>query len=64
MLGKKKYLLVLDDVWNEYYTKWEQLKNILDRGSRNDSRIIVTTRKAKVAEAVGSDYTHQLRELS
>ena len=42
-LSGKKYLLVLDDMWNEDNTKWFLSKNLLMVGARG-SRIVVTTR--------------------
>ncbi|KAB5513690.1 hypothetical protein DKX38_027596 [Salix brachista] len=39
----KRFLLILDDVWNEDATKWEQLKNSLKRGCLPGSRFLVTT---------------------
>ncbi|KAJ6861981.1 disease resistance protein RGA3 [Populus alba x Populus x berolinensis] len=49
----EKFLLVLDDVWNEDSTKWEQLKDSLKCGLPG-SRILVTTRKKNVASSMGS----------
>ena len=46
-LSGKKYLLVLDDMWNEDNTKWLLLKNLLMVGARG-SRIVVTTRSEMV----------------
>ncbi|OMO73517.1 hypothetical protein CCACVL1_17237 [Corchorus capsularis] len=48
----KKFLLVLDDVWTENEQKWEQLKLTLSSGSQA-SRILVTTRKKRVASVMG-----------
>ncbi|XP_021298746.1 putative disease resistance protein RGA3 [Herrania umbratica] len=50
---EKKILLVLDDVWIEDATKWEQLKNSLKYCSLG-SRILITTRKNKVAMIMGT----------
>jgi len=53
LIRGKKFLLVLDDVWNEDSTKWEQLKDSLKCGLPG-SRILVTTRKKNVASSMGS----------
>ncbi|KAK4591970.1 hypothetical protein RGQ29_016440 [Quercus rubra] len=45
----KRFLLVLDDVWNEDLQKWLQLRSHL-MGGASGSRILVTTRSNKVAE--------------
>ncbi|KAJ9692907.1 hypothetical protein PVL29_011829 [Vitis rotundifolia] len=58
----KKFLLVLDDVWNEDYQLWEQLKNCLKCGG-GESRILVTTRNASVARMMMSTYVHPLQSL-
>ena len=47
----KRYLLVLDDVWNDDREKWLSLKNLLNSGGKG-SRILVTTREEKVARIV------------
>ncbi|KAJ1692188.1 hypothetical protein LUZ63_008886 [Rhynchospora breviuscula] len=58
-LSGRKYLLVLDDVWNENVDKWEHLRAILNcRDSR--SAIIVTTRNTKVASIMGTVKSYNL----
>ncbi|XP_059591242.1 putative disease resistance protein RGA3 [Vitis vinifera] len=47
-ISQKKYLLVLDDVWNENPRKWYEVKKLLMVGAKG-SKIIVTTRKLNVA---------------
>ncbi|KAG8382074.1 hypothetical protein BUALT_Bualt05G0038700 [Buddleja alternifolia] len=47
LLNQKKYLLILDDVWNEDQEKWAMLKSVLACGSRGAS-IVVTTRMKKL----------------
>ncbi|RHN65936.1 putative P-loop containing nucleoside triphosphate hydrolase, leucine-rich repeat domain, L [Medicago truncatula] len=48
MLMGKKYLLVLDDIWNGSVEYWEQLLLPFNHGS-SGSKIIVTTREKEVA---------------
>ncbi|CAK7354260.1 unnamed protein product [Dovyalis caffra] len=61
----KKFLLVLDDVWNEDSTKWEQPKSSLKCGLPR-SRVLVTTRNKNVASSMGSTPTDilELKPLS
>ncbi|KAM5552152.1 hypothetical protein ABKV19_026823 [Rosa sericea] len=64
-LKGKRYLLVLDDVWNEDGEKWNDLKNCLLRiTDAQGSRIVVTTRSDKVAKTVETLPRCDLRKLS
>jgi hypothetical protein len=59
----KKFLLVLDDVWEDNPRKWEPLKESLKCGAPG-SRILVTTRKDTVAKMMESDYSLLLGKLT
>uniref|UniRef100_A0A7N2LWA0 Uncharacterized protein n=1 Tax=Quercus lobata TaxID=97700 RepID=A0A7N2LWA0_QUELO len=63
LIGKKKFFLVLDDVWTEEFIKWEPFKNALKCGAQG-SRILVTTRKINVAEMMESSHMINLEKLS
>ncbi|XP_057478306.1 putative disease resistance protein RGA4 [Actinidia eriantha] len=63
MLNMKRYLIVLDDVWNEDQEKWDRLKYALACGSKGAS-IIATTRLKKVASIVRTMPPHHLPFLS
>ncbi|TYG37228.1 hypothetical protein ES288_D13G125000v1 [Gossypium darwinii] len=64
LLNDKKFLLVLDDVWNENRARWIELRDIL--GSMDylcGSKIIVTTRSLKVAFIMSSIHPYELKGL-
>nr|KYP31960.1 Putative disease resistance RPP13-like protein 1 [Cajanus cajan] len=58
----KKFLLVLDDVWNEKKDKWEAVHTPLVDCGAQGSRILVTTRSNKVASIIRSK-EHHLTQL-
>ncbi|KAL2936591.1 Disease resistance protein RGA2 [Bienertia sinuspersici] len=66
LVEKKRYLLVLDDVWNESHDEWRKLKALLvSNCDVSGSKIIVTTRSLKVARSIGEDSTtYELKGLS
>ncbi|XVF41671.1 hypothetical protein PTKIN_Ptkin01aG0298600 [Pterospermum kingtungense] len=61
-LNGKKYLLILDDVWNEDNMKWNELKRPSVGGSRG-SKIVVTTRSNQSAKMMGTIPTRTLQGL-
>ena len=50
-LRHKKFLLVLDDIWDRRYIDWNNLKDIFNAG-KIGSKLIITTRDERVALAV------------
>ncbi|KAM0052268.1 putative P-loop containing nucleoside triphosphate hydrolase, leucine-rich repeat domain superfamily [Helianthus debilis subsp. tardiflorus] len=62
-LLKKRFLFVLDDVWNENYKEWQLLQRPFVTGATG-SKIIVTTRKTSVASMMDPVHAHYLDVLS
>ncbi|XP_050272994.1 putative disease resistance protein RGA3 [Quercus robur] len=62
-LRGRKFLLVLDDVWDEYHEEWNGLKDVLRCGS-NGSKVIVTTRIEDVALMMNTLPIHHIGCLS
>ncbi|KAL5761219.1 hypothetical protein ACOSP7_019749 [Xanthoceras sorbifolium] len=52
-LAGKRYLLVMDDVWNENVQKWMEFKMLL-LGGASGSKIVVTTRSKRVASIMST----------
>ncbi|KAG6495910.1 hypothetical protein ZIOFF_043741 [Zingiber officinale] len=51
-LQGKKFLLILDDVWNEEFTRWDELRKPLL--SAHVGKVIVTTRNQPAARIMGT----------
>ncbi|KAL6658526.1 hypothetical protein ACP70R_004112 [Stipagrostis hirtigluma subsp. patula] len=62
-LSGKKFLLVLDDAWKEDKNDWEQFMLHVNSGAPG-SKVLLTTRDKKVAEAVKSTHIFHLTFLS
>lgn len=62
-LKDKKFLFVLDDMWNDSYSDWHELVTPFVDG-RSGSRVIITTRQQKVAEVTHTFPIHKLEPLS
>ncbi|XP_030964707.1 putative disease resistance protein At3g14460 [Quercus lobata] len=62
-LYNKKFLQILDDVWNEDYDDWTKLCCPFEFGAPG-STIIVTTRNYGVSSTMGTAPAYELKELS
>ncbi|CAI9277616.1 unnamed protein product [Lactuca saligna] len=62
-ISKKRFLLVLDDVWSESYTDWEILERPFLAGAPG-SKIIITTRKMSLLTQLGYNQPYSLSVLS
>ncbi|KAL1827346.1 hypothetical protein DCAR_0206511 [Daucus carota subsp. sativus] len=64
-LKGEKFLLVLDDVWNEKPEEWDNLRNsLLEIGGARGSNILITTRSQEVAYAMRCSVSYQVKILS
>ncbi|KAK9666470.1 hypothetical protein RND81_14G187000 [Saponaria officinalis] len=63
MIEGRKYLLVLDDVWDENHNKWVELRDFLILGG-NGSRVLTTSRSKAVARAIDNNHMYILHGLS
>ncbi|KAK1322793.1 putative disease resistance protein RGA3 [Acorus calamus] len=65
-LKRKRFLLVLDDVWDEQERllgEWQKLKAPLNHGEKG-SKVVITTRNSKVADIMQTTKLVRLHGLS
>ncbi|XP_027352813.1 disease resistance protein RGA2-like [Abrus precatorius] len=62
-LSGQRFLLVLDDIWNDDYAKWVELKSLINVGAVG-SKILVTTRSNSIASMMGTVSSYVLEGLS
>ncbi|CAJ2671461.1 unnamed protein product [Trifolium pratense] len=62
-LDGQKFILVLDDIWNDDRTKWIELADMIRVGA-GESKIIVTTRSNSIASMMGNVPSYLLEGLS
>jgi len=63
LLQGKRYLLILDDVWDQDQENWQRLRSVLACGGKGAS-VLVSTRLANVAEIMGTMPPRELSKLS
>uniref|UniRef100_A0A0D3EYF5 Uncharacterized protein n=1 Tax=Oryza barthii TaxID=65489 RepID=A0A0D3EYF5_9ORYZ len=61
-LANRRYLIILDDLWEEYGETLENLKKMLQHGSKG-SKIIVTTRNISVVQVLCTGYIANERKI-
>ncbi|XP_028769670.1 putative disease resistance protein RGA1 [Neltuma alba] len=62
-LTGQNFLLVLDDIWDDFPRKWEELKKFLMRGAEG-SKILLTTRDQAVVNRMGVKTPYLLEGLN
>ncbi|XP_026438630.1 putative disease resistance protein RGA3 [Papaver somniferum] len=62
-MKQRKFLIVLDDVWDENFEKWDSLKQSLQSGAPGSSIMIVTHNKG-CAYLMSTTTLHELKPLS
>lgn len=62
-LKGKKFLVILDDIWNENYHDWTILRAPFQAGGPG-SAIIITTRNQGVSSMIGTTQAYRLQVLS
>uniref|UniRef100_J3L7N8 Uncharacterized protein n=1 Tax=Oryza brachyantha TaxID=4533 RepID=J3L7N8_ORYBR len=61
-LANRRYLIVLDDLWEDYGENLEKLKQMLQHGDKG-SKIIVTTRSRSVVQVLHTGYLTNERKV-
>ncbi|KEH41280.1 NB-ARC domain disease resistance protein [Medicago truncatula] len=59
----KRFLLVLDDIWNDDCVKWIELKDLIKVGTVG-SKVMATTRSNSIASMMGTVPSYVLKGLS
>ncbi|KAL9451700.1 hypothetical protein AB3S75_013301 [Citrus x aurantiifolia] len=62
-IAGKRFLLVLDDVWDGDYIKWEPFYHCLKKGLHG-SKILITTRNESIASMMRSTDVISIKELA
>ncbi|PNY03473.1 disease resistance protein rga2-like, partial [Trifolium pratense] len=62
-ISGQKFLLVLDDIWNDDRVKWIELKDLIKVGAPG-SKVMVTTRSNSIASMMGTLPSYILEGLS
>ncbi|KAL7203491.1 hypothetical protein ACSBR2_016723 [Camellia fascicularis] len=62
-LAGKKFIIVLDDVWNKKYSDWNVLKSPFNDGAQG-SKVVVTTRNKGIARMMATVELHGIEILS
>uniref|UniRef100_A0ACD5V6Y9 Uncharacterized protein n=1 Tax=Avena sativa TaxID=4498 RepID=A0ACD5V6Y9_AVESA len=62
-ISGRRFLIVLDDVWNRDADKWAKLKYCLQQCGGSGSAILMTTRDERVAQIMGTTQAHQLVKM-
>ncbi|KAL7233305.1 hypothetical protein ACSBR1_017019 [Camellia fascicularis] len=62
-LPGRKFLIILDDVWNKDYNAWNVLKKPFNDGAQG-SKVVVTTRNRDIATMMATVELHDIKILS
>ncbi|KAK1282363.1 putative disease resistance protein RGA1 [Acorus calamus] len=62
VLGGKRFLLVLDDLWSDRV--WDEGLRIPFSDFTEDCQVLITTRNREIARQMGAVYIHEMKTLS